>query len=194
MTLIFDCFGVLVLDSLQFFKNLNQSPEQFNYCADLFKQLEYGFISSEEFIDEIAKNFNLEKAEVVRILQNRGNLNRDLLKFLKEKTAQGSKVAIISNVAQYSFEKEFWGNLTGVEREIFDQIILSGNEGISKPDPKIFEITLERLNENPENCIFIDDSPTNVEAARRLGMAGIIYQNFNQFEQEMEELCQNCQR
>lgn len=126
--------------------------------------------------------------------QNPLQINHDLLRFLAEKTIQGSKVAIISNVAQYSFEKEFWGKLTEVEREIFDQIVLSGNEGISKPDPKIFEITLDRLGENPENCIFIDDSPTNVEAARRLGMGGIIYQNFNQFEQEMEELCQNCQR
>lgn len=126
--------------------------------------------------------------------QNPLQINQNLLQFLKEKTTQGSKVAIISNVAQYSFEKEFWGKLTEVEREIFDQIVLSGNEGFIKPDPKIFEITLERLGENPENCIFIDDSPTNVEAARQLGMNGIIYQNFNQFEQEMEELCQNYQR
>ncbi|MDO4901986.1 MAG: HAD-IA family hydrolase [bacterium] len=135
-----------------------------------------------------------EVADTAEIFQNPLEINHHLLEFLKQKRHNGSKIAIISNVAQYQFEKEFWSRLTDLEQGIFDQIILSGNEGVSKPNPKIFQIALERLSEIPENCVLVDDSPTNVEVARRLGMGGIIYQNFNQFEQEMEELCQNCQR
>lgn len=165
--------------------------------VDNFEDIGEFTSSAPNFLVDIYGVLLIPKREVVdasEIFQNPLEINHHLLEFLKQKRHSGSKIAIISNVAQYQFEKEFWSRLTDLEQGIFDQIILSGNEGISKPDAKIFEITLERLGKNPENCIFIDDSPTNVEAARRLGMGGIIYQNFNQFKQEMEKICQNYQR
>ncbi|MFI4936636.1 MAG: HAD family hydrolase [Caulobacterales bacterium] len=48
-------------------------------------------------------------------------------------------------------------------------IVVSGREGVVKPDPRIFEIACERAGMAPGQLLFVDDSPPNVEAARALG-------------------------
>ena len=55
----------------------------------------------------------------------------------------------------------------------FDGSIVSGHEGVCKPDPAIYALLFERYSITPERAVFIDDKPENVEAARRLGMHGI---------------------
>ncbi len=60
-------------------------------------------------------------------------------------------------------------------QELFDVVFCSGDEGIVKPDLKAFERTLERLGVKPEEAVFIDDTLEHVEAARRLGLTGILF-------------------
>ncbi len=57
--------------------------------------------------------------------------------------------------------------------DAFDVIVGSADERIMKPDPAIFRRTLERLGREPEETVFIDDSPPNVAGARSLGMHAI---------------------
>jgi 2-haloacid dehalogenase len=52
----------------------------------------------------------------------------------------------------------------------FEGTVVSGFEGISKPDPEIFELLLERFGLQPARTLMIDDSPLNVRAARSLGI------------------------
>jgi putative hydrolase of the HAD superfamily len=54
-----------------------------------------------------------------------------------------------------------------------EDIIISAEEGIIKPDPRIYQIALERLGADPETTLFIDDYPPNVEAAREMGMKAV---------------------
>lgn len=56
---------------------------------------------------------------------------------------------------------------------MIDDYVVSGAEGLVKPDRRLFERLLQRFGLVAEECIFIDDNPTNVEAARALGMKGI---------------------
>lgn len=51
----------------------------------------------------------------------------------------------------------------------FDTVVVSGEEGVIKPDPRIYEILVERAGLDPARTAFVDDSPRNVEAARALG-------------------------
>ena len=139
-TLIFDCFGVLV-------------------------------VSQREF------------SNMLEIFENRWISNEQLLNFIREKKQNGSKIAVLSNVAQYSFDQFFSKE---EQAELFDELVLSGNEGVSKPDVRIFEIACERLGENPENCVFVDDSPENILAAEKLGMRGIVYVDFEGFESQIK--------
>ncbi len=55
----------------------------------------------------------------------------------------------------------------------FDTLIISAEVGVMKPDPKIYQIALQKLRVAAEEAIFIDDTPVNVDAARALGMGGI---------------------
>ena len=57
--------------------------------------------------------------------------------------------------------------------DLFDVVVCSGDEGVVKPDPDIFELTLKRLDVMPEEAVFIDDYPGHVQAARALGLHGI---------------------
>ena len=53
---------------------------------------------------------------------------------------------------------------------LFDLVVESSIEGIRKPDPRIYTLTCERLDINPDNAIFLDDLGTNLKPARALGM------------------------
>ncbi|MEV0593655.1 HAD family hydrolase [Nonomuraea cavernae] len=54
-----------------------------------------------------------------------------------------------------------------------DDVVSSARVGVAKPDRRIYEIAAERAGAAPERCLFVDDRPANVEAARALGMTGV---------------------
>lgn len=59
--------------------------------------------------------------------------------------------------------------------ELFDDIVVSGEVRIAKPDPRIFTLLLERTGRSAGECLFIDDSPKNIAVAERLGFHTIQY-------------------
>jgi epoxide hydrolase-like predicted phosphatase len=61
--------------------------------------------------------------------------------------------------------------------QLFDQVVISGEVGMRKPDPEVFGLAAERLGLRPEGCVFVDDTEGNVEAARSVGMRGIVHEN-----------------
>ena len=67
----------------------------------------------------------------------------------------------------------------------FDGIVVSGVEGVMKPDPRIFGILLERHGVVPASAVFIDDAPGNAAAASTLGIHGIHFRSPDQLRQEL---------
>jgi len=61
--------------------------------------------------------------------------------------------------------------------EVFDPIIYSHEVGLAKPDPRIFELACARIGVPPGELVFIDDVAEIIEAARDLGIHGILHQN-----------------
>lgn len=61
----------------------------------------------------------------------------------------------------------------------FDVISVSGDLKIKKPDPRIFQLTLERLGCTPEESVYIDDRRYNLEAAKALGMDTVLFNSRN---------------
>ena len=59
----------------------------------------------------------------------------------------------------------------------FRGIVISGDVGVAKPDPAIYEALMERYPVVPAKSVFIDDQPANVDAARRLGFTAIRFTN-----------------
>jgi 2-haloacid dehalogenase len=58
---------------------------------------------------------------------------------------------------------------------LLEDVVVSGTEGVAKPDPAIFALTAERAGLPPERLVFVDDKELNVEAARAAGMDGIVF-------------------
>ena len=56
---------------------------------------------------------------------------------------------------------------------LFDHIVISTHVGATKPDPRMYRAAVEAFDARPEDCLFVDDNPANVEAALRMGMKGV---------------------
>ena len=70
----------------------------------------------------------------------------------------------------------------------FDGIVVSGEEGVIKPDPRIFRILLERYDIPADAAVFIDDNPANAEAATNLGIHGIHFRSAAELRGELVAL------
>lgn len=82
--------------------------------------------------------------------------------------AAGVRTALLSNS---------WGDTdypAGLLEDHFDVVVISGEVGIRKPDPRIWTMTCERLGLDAEDCVFVDDLERNLEVARSLGMQGVL--------------------
>ena len=69
--------------------------------------------------------------------------------------------------------------------QMIDRYVVSGAEGLVKPDPRLFQVLLDRYGLKAEECIFIDDNPDNVDAARQLGMEGIVFQGAEDLKEKL---------
>jgi len=59
----------------------------------------------------------------------------------------------------------------------FEGILVSGEENLKKPDPRIYQLTAERFNLVPEKTLFIDDSQRNVDAAKKEGFYAVKFED-----------------
>ena len=75
--------------------------------------------------------------------------------------------------------------------QIFDDIIISGEHKLIKPDPAIYHLTLKRIKREAQECLFIDDSLPNIETAHRLGFHTIHFQTPQQLEKDLESFFPN---
>ena len=72
--------------------------------------------------------------------------------------------------------------------DLFDTVFCSGEEGVVKPDPAAFEIILERLDLEPNEAVFIDDTLEHVKASREIGLHGILFTTAEALEKELAPL------
>lgn len=68
----------------------------------------------------------------------------------------------------------------------FDDIVVSGEVLLAKPDPRIYTLLLERIGRTASQCLFIDDSTRNIAAAQQLGFQTIQYQSPAQLKSELQ--------
>jgi len=86
---------------------------------------------------------------------------------VREARRAGVRTGLISNS---------WGTSRyphGLLRELFDGVVLSGEVGVRKPAPRIYELGAEAIGLAPSSCVFVDDLPFNLPPAQELGMATI---------------------
>lgn len=69
-----------------------------------------------------------------------------------------------------------------------EDIVVSGREKLIKPDPAIFALLLDRFDLDPGRTVFVDDLPVNVDAARELGLIGIVFTGAADLRTELDRL------
>lgn len=70
----------------------------------------------------------------------------------------------------------------------FEDIVVSGEVGLAKPDPRIFDLAIRRCRLRPGDTVFIDDNPRNVEAGREAGFEALAFTGAPQLRQDLERL------
>jgi putative hydrolase of the HAD superfamily len=103
--------------------------------------------------------------------------NERLISYMRGLRDRGYKMAICTNnIREW---ETLWRGMFPVD-EIFEVVVDSAFVGSRKPEPRIYEITLERLGASPEASLFIDDIEANCEGARQLGMHAIRFRSTDQ--------------
>jgi putative hydrolase of the HAD superfamily len=106
-----------------------------------------------------------------------------MIELMQELRGRGYRMAICTNnVREW---EPLWRAKLPVD-EIFDVVVDSGFVGYRKPEPQIYELTLERLGIGAPAALFVDDIETNCTAARELGMDAVWFQSTEQAITEIE--------
>jgi 2-haloacid dehalogenase len=104
---------------------------------------------------------------------------------LREVRAAGLRCLALSNMEPSAFATR---RTRFAFMDLFDGFVISGIEGVAKPDRRIFQILLHRYRLEPAATVFIDDSPANVEAARALGLTAVHYTSAGQLRSQLRSL------
>ena len=146
------------------------------FASEWGKQALRGTITSEEEWATIGAVLNLSSVAIHELERDSwiGRWDTVLLDYLRTLKAS-YKLGIISDAPTGTRAKvSEW-----VNEDLFDVIVFSAEEGICKPDPRIFRSALGRLGVEASASIFIDDRLRNVEGAKQLGMHAIHYEGFS---------------
>ena len=198
-TILFD-FGGVILNTPDFrwarrwqkifglqdhpeFAEMLNNPNQ----SQLVKDICLGKISEDQVWEVVSEKWRL-KPKVIQGFRRRffskRRLNKPMIHFIVEVGAN-YQTAILSNAGDRTrqvIEEDFQ-----LDRYL-DEIIISAEEGVIKPDPRIFQIAMERLGAMPERTLFLDDTLENVLSAREFGMHAVQFINNHQAIQAMDDI------
>ncbi|MDX2972124.1 HAD family phosphatase [Kribbella solani] len=94
---------------------------------------------------------------------------------------RGIRTALLSNSWGNTYPRDTWAGM-------FDDIVISGEVGLRKPEPEIFRLAAGRLNLEPAECVFIDDLQLNVDGARAVGMTALLHTSYDETQRALETL------
>jgi putative hydrolase of the HAD superfamily len=154
---------------------------------NLVTDFETGRISEEEFAEAFAKRLEevsgrpISHENLVRRIF-RLELEEPMLDLVARARDAGYRTALLSNS---------WGTKYYPRDRLdplFDVMVISGEVGLRKPDPAIFELTLEKLGLEASGCVFVDDHPGHLTPARDMGMTTVLHRSPGQTITEVDAL------
>lgn len=200
--IVFDLGGVIMTldpaEALRRFKALGLSDAERYLDAytqsGIFGNLEEGKITAEDFRSKLSSltghelTFDECKHAWLGYRKDVPQRNLDLLKELR---AKGYRLILLSNtnpfMMDWALSSEFDGKGSSLNN-YFDALYLSYRLGIMKPAPDFFRQVLDNENILPEETLFVDDGPRNVEAAGKLGFMTMCPDNGSDWTGELRSL------
>ena len=179
--IIFDLGNVIInYNQEQIINNFTKKEEEIKYIYDEifhapeWELMDLGNITNDKAIEVINKRneFKYQKLtdNFLHEWYKEQEINRDIVEIAKKLKRNGYKLFVLSNMANLTYEyfkkDEFFSLCTG--------IIISAHEHLIKPDEKVFRLLLDRYKLNAEECLFIDDDPSeqNYKTANKIGIQG----------------------
>jgi HAD superfamily hydrolase (TIGR01509 family) len=192
---LFDFGGVLVrmVDDRPRLKLAEQLGVSLSHLDDLvfFSESAHkasrGEISVRMHWEAVRVSLGIQPQDMPGFLQqywSADDVNWELLEYIRQ-LHPGYKVGLVSNA---------WDDLRQTMHTrwdidgLFDEMIISAEVGLVKPDPRIFHLAAQRLGIAPEEAVFIDDMLDNIEAARREGMQAVQFISTQQTLSELKTL------
>ena len=196
--IVFDFGGVLVdWNPRYFYRNIFQTEEEMEYfltnvCTPEWNTLTDSEMTFAEAIEMLVPKFPQYEREIRLYWDGwldmlHAEIHVSIL--MKESLrADGYKLYGLTNWSAETMPRAMtkFGFMKGL-----DGMIVSGEEGIKKPDEKIFRLLLERYNLRPEETVFFDDHIENVIAAREIGIHGIHFKDAAQAERDLNLLVES---
>jgi len=145
-----------------------------------------GQISEDELFRDTALRLHLtdeQHAELMRDFWAGERVDTQLIEFVRSLRPR-YKTALVSNAwsrARESFVRQ------GI-CDVMDDVIISAEVCVMKPDPRIFQIAAERLHVQPSECIFVDDKEINLQGARAVGMKTIQFHSTEQCIRDIQSI------
>jgi putative hydrolase of the HAD superfamily len=147
------------------------------------RQLEMGNSSEEEFEAEFGRLLGLEKPEgLIDSMFEGMKPEPAMVEAVREIRAGGIKTGMLSNswsVDHYDLD---------LLAELFDDVVISAEVRLHKPQPEIYRLAAERLEVEPERCLFVDDLRENCDGAEAVGMTAIRFRDPQQAIARLGEL------
>lgn len=166
-------------------KKLNISIDQYFDSIDTaYAASISGQIPEKTLLKTLSFNLKISEKKLKKIYINaykkEFKINKSLIKQVKNLKKLGYKVAILSD--QWHLSKP--AHVPKAWYKLFDELIISCDVGIRKPDQKIYKITVKKLKVKFVDAIFIDNQIWNTKPAKKLGMKTILYKNNKQLFEE----------
>ena len=138
--------------------------------AELYRRLEAGEIDQRDWNEGFGALLGIESEDLMGRLLYELDPAYEVLRVAREARAAGIRTAVLSN----SLGREPHDPYAAYDlRGTFDVVVFSDELGIRKPDPAIFQHTVELLGVPARSCVFADDTEANLPPARALGMTVI---------------------
>jgi epoxide hydrolase-like predicted phosphatase len=144
--------------------------------SDISHRAMIGEVDEERVWEHFATHLNLDTNQLEELRRDfwmGERVNQELLQFIAE-MAPHYRTAVLSNA--WSGARQEFVEVFGLD-ELFDMIIISAEEGVAKPDPRMYFLTAQRLGIPPGEAIFVDDMLENVKAARAAGMKSVHFKD-----------------
>jgi len=181
--IIFDCFGVLTTETWLAF--IDSLPERTD--VDAVRQVRRAYTSGQISKQACVRQIKELTGRVFTEAEDQEEVARNtiVLAYIRELRGRGYKIGLLSNIASNWIRDSF---LSPQEQALFDDMTLSFEVGIVKPDPRIFELACKRLGVDMNQTVLVDDIERYCMAAKEVGMAAVLYKDFKQFKADLESI------
>jgi putative hydrolase of the HAD superfamily len=149
----------------------------------LLRQLEVGELDEDSFSERFAPLLGIERHEgLVDRLFAGMEPDQPMIEALRRARAGGIRTGLVSNSwGRGRYDRDSFS-------ELFDGVVISGEVGLHKPQPEIFQLAAERIGLEPRECVFVDDLRENCVGAEAVGMTAVLHRGSGETLARLEDL------